>query len=216
MEQFWNLNLIHFFDFYLALIFVLGTWTRIRQYRAVLGLVRAVPGRWPKLFQLAREHWAIFLTWQTVGPALVTLVLILVQTIASRLIWPEAGRPPRGLTVARLAEHPWAVPCVALFGLGMLAMDLYGVVVVGEVDRHEMERYFDQAEYWLKSWAAPVVHFFTLGRINPRGLVATEVRSALEQASQLLNFTLWWISAQLGLRIAFGLSLWLTYAWSLE
>ena len=94
----------------------------------------------------------------------------------------------------------------------MLGVDIYATVVVAEVDRTEMEKYFDQAEYWLKSWTAPVVRVFTFGFINPRQMVAVEVRNALEEATRLLNSTLWWVSAQVTLRIAYGLSLWLTYA----
>ena len=96
----------------------------------------------------------------------------------------------------------------------MLAVDLYGTFRVGQVDRSLLERSFDQAEYWLRSWVAPVVHVFTLGYINPRRMVAVEVRKALLEASRLLNTTLWWVSGQVGLRIAFGLALWLTYAFS--
>lgn len=216
MDWLWNLNLIRLFDFYLAMAFLASTWARIRMYRAVLGLVRSVPGRWPRLFQLVRDHGGIFLTWPTVGPALLALLLMTVQMLASQLLWPEAGEPPYGLTVARLAEHLGAVPFVALLGVAMLSVDLYGILVVGEFDRVQMEKYFDQAEYWLKSWVAPVVRVFTLGRINPRRMVDAEVRNALMGASRLLNATLWWVSMQVGLRIAFGLSLWLTYAWSLR
>jgi hypothetical protein len=101
---------------------------------------------------------------------------------------------------------------VVPFGLAMFAVDLYGIVVVGGFDRAQMEQYFDQAEYWLRSRAATVVHIFTLGFINPRRMVATEVRKALVAASELLNTTLWWVSLQVSLRLAFGLSLWLTWA----
>ena len=75
-----------------------------------------------------------------------------------------------------------------------------------------MESYFDQAEFWLRSWTAPVVHVFTLGRINPRKLVAVEVRTYLVNASRMLNSTLWWVVVQAGLRVIFGLSLWIAYA----
>jgi hypothetical protein len=94
----------------------------------------------------------------------------------------------------------------------MLAFDIWGVVSVSAIDQGEMEKYFDQAEYWLRSWTAPVVRIFTLGRINPRHMVAVEVRTALVSSSQLLNSTLWWVVTQAALRIAFGLSLWLAYA----
>ena len=40
-----------------------------------------------------------------------------------------------------------------------------------------LEKYFDQAEYWLRPWTAPVVRVFTFGYINPRQMVATEVRT---------------------------------------
>ncbi len=57
-----ELNLIRFFDFYLAVAFLISTTLRVNQYRAVVGLVRAVPGRWPRLFKLVKEHSTIFLT----------------------------------------------------------------------------------------------------------------------------------------------------------
>ena len=96
----------------------------------------------------------------------------------------------------------------------MLGVDLYATFRVGNFDRPLLERYFDQAEYWLRSWVAPVVNIFTLGYINPRKMVTVEVRKALVEASELLNTTLWWVSLQVGLRVAFGLALWLTWALS--
>src|SRR5262249_38293123 len=88
----------------------------------------------------------------------------------------------------------------------------WGVVRVAPINQAEMEKYFDQAEFWLRSWTAPVVRVFTLGRIHPRRMVAIEVRIALVNSSRLLNSTLWWVVIQAGLRIAFGLSLWGSYA----
>src|SRR5262249_11865309 len=81
-----------------------------------------------------------------------------------------------------------------------------------DIDRALMQKYFDQVEYWLRSWTAPVVRIFTLGYINPRKMLAVEVRKALLEASTLINSTFWWVSLQTGLRVAFGLVLWLTYA----
>jgi hypothetical protein len=79
------------------------------------------------------------------------------------------------------------------------------------VDRGEVEKYFDQAEFWLRSWAAPVVRTVTFGFINPRRMVAVEVQTALVGASKVLNTNLWWIVLQTALRVGYGLSLWLTY-----
>src|SRR5262249_2576496 len=168
MSRISDLNLIHLFDFYLATTFLLSTASRIRQYSAILALVRSFPSRWPRLMELVKQHRSVFLTWQTIAPAALALALLVIQTLASRLLWPEAGRPPTGLTVDRLFQHPLALPFVGLFGLAMLAVDVYFIVVVGEVDRGQTEKYFDQAEFWLKSWAAPVVRTVTFGFINPR------------------------------------------------
>jgi hypothetical protein len=93
----------------------------------------------------------------------------------------------------------------------MIALDGWATWRVGEIDRGMMEKYFDQAEFWLRSPAAGIVRFVTLGRVNPRKMVSVEVQSALVSASKLLNANLWWVSLQAGLRIAFGLSLWTTY-----
>ena len=168
--------------------------------------------RWPRLLRLLAQHHGLFLTWTTVVPALLALTLIVVNMLLSRLVWPQAAQSPDGLTLERLWKHPLAVPFVGLATLAMLAVDVTGIFWVGKIDRREMEKYFDQAEYWLGSWAAPVVRTVTFGFINPRGMVAIEVQKALVSVSQMLNFTLWWVIVQTGLRIACGLSLWLTYA----
>jgi hypothetical protein len=204
-----NVNLIRFFDFYLALAFLVSTTMRIRQYEAIIRLIRAVPERWPRLFRLVKQHHTLFLTWTTVLPAVLALGLSVIHMLACRLVWPHAN-----LTVSQLVQLWLAVPVVLLCGAVMLGVDLYATFRVGEVDRTLLEGYFDQAEYWLRSWVSPVVRIFTLGYINPRQMVAVEVRKSLLQASELLNSTLWWVSVQVGLRIAFGLALWLTYAWS--
>jgi hypothetical protein len=214
MSGIWDLNLLLLFDFYLAATFLLSTTARIRQYAAVLALVRSAPTRWPRLLDLMKQHRSIFLTWETIAPAALALVLLLAQMFASRLLWPDAGRPPHGLTVARLLEHSLAVPVVGLLGLAMLAVDVYFIVAVAEVNRKEVEKYLDQAEFWLKSWAAPVLRTVTFGFINPRQMVAVEVQTALVSASKMLNTNLWWIVLQTALRIGYGLSLWLTYALS--
>jgi hypothetical protein len=104
------------------------------------------------------------------------------------------------------------LPIVAIIGGVMLAFDVYGIFQVSEVDQPALEKYFDQAEYWLRGWKAPVVRFVTLGIINPRKMVAAEVRSALESVTQMLNYTMWWLSIQGALRIAFGLALWGSFA----
>jgi hypothetical protein len=215
MHGFWDLSLIHFLDFYFMLLFMAGTVRRVEQYQNIGKLVLSGPGRWPRLLRLVQEHRTLFMTWATLAPALLALGLSVVQLIASRMVWPDAGRIPGGLTAGSLAPHWLALVFVVPLGLAMFAFDFYTLVRVGAIPRAEMEKYFDQAEYWLRSKTAHVVHVVTLGYINPRKMVAEEVRKALKDASNLLNSTLWWVSVQTGLRFSFGLSLWLTWALTL-
>jgi hypothetical protein len=203
-----ELRLIRFFGFYLAVMFLLSTTVRLRQYGAVLRLVRSMPNRWPRLLDLVKHHASVFLTWGTVLPLLLLLAVFILNALASKWLWPEAG----DFTLAGLLALYPVWPVVFLFSVSMLAFDTWGLVSVTPINRTEAEKYFDQAEYWLRSWTAPVVHFFTLGRINPRHMVAVEVRAALLSASEMLNSNLWWVVIQAGLRIAFGLSLWGAYA----
>ena len=207
-----HLNLIHFLDFYFSFLFFLGTYVRLQQYRNIGKLALAGPSRWPRLLTLIHEHRMLFLTWGTVMPAILALVLMLAQLIASRAVWPEAGGTADGLTVERLLEVWPALPIVLPLGLAMVAFDIYTLCRVGVVEREMIEKYFDQAEYWLGSSTAHVVRVVTFGYINPRKMVAEEVRKALLAVGEMLNYTLWWMNLQVGLRFGFGLSLWLTWA----
>jgi hypothetical protein len=208
MSWFYQLSLIHLFGFYLAVAFLLSTFLRLRQYGQVLALVGRFRGRWPNLLNLLRQHVTLLLGRGTVIPLLIMLGLLLANSIASNWIWPQA----RHFHLGDLLQLWPVVPVVGLIGAAMLAFDLWGIFWVSEIDRAGMEKYFDQAEYWLQGWKAPIVRAITLGFVNPRKMVAAEVRSSLESASQMLNYTMWWVSIQAGLRIAFGLSLWGSFA----
>jgi hypothetical protein len=135
-----------------------------------------------------KDHHGMFLTGMTALPVVLALALYVTNTLAYRLVWPNAE-----LTVTDLLAVWQTLPLVLLSGLGMLGVDIYATIRVGKIDRTLLEKYFDQAEYWLRSWVAPVVKVFTLGYINPRRIVAVEVRKALVQASQTLNSTLGWV-----------------------
>jgi hypothetical protein len=132
--------------------------------------------------------------------------------LMSRFVLPAAGTPDDGLSVARLFEHWPALLIVVPLGNAMLGFDMYSLYLVGRIDRRQLEQHFDQAEYWLRSRTADVVRVVTFGRINPRKMVAVEVEKALVAVGDMLNFTLWWVIVQTGLRFAFALSLWLTWA----
>ena len=153
MDGFLALNLIYFLDFYFTLMFLVGVYRRFELYQNILKLVRS-GHRWPNLIKLVREHRAVFLTLSTVMPLILALSLSVVQWIASRVIWPNAGEPPEGLTVAKLLEHWGALPIVLPLGIGMFGVDIYFLIYVAKFDPGELEKHFDQAEYWLRSSTA--------------------------------------------------------------
>jgi hypothetical protein len=201
-----ELNLIPLFLVYLTLVFLIGSALRIRDYRQVLGLIVTVPGRWPRLFRLVKEHHHILLTWRTVLPLLLTLVLLAAHTLTSQLVWPQAT-----LTVARLLQLWPGLLVVVPAATFMIGLDVYVYSHLSPFDRAMLEKYFDQAEYWLKPWTAPVVRIFTFGYVNPRQMVTQEVRTALEGAAKLMSSASYWVSLQTGARLIFGLALWGTY-----
>jgi hypothetical protein len=209
MSGLYNLNLIHFFDFYLILMFILNTCQRFRHYWDSAGLVLTGPHRWPNLFKLVKQHRTVFMTWATILPGILALVLSLFQLLASWLVWPHA--------TMKLDEMLDYWPVLFIFGpvtLAMLVVDVYFVIFPGTIDRAMLEKHFDQAEFWLRSGAAHVLRVVTLGFINPRQMVDEEVRKSLIITSNDLNVTLWWVTLQLGLRVAFGVTIWLTWAFT--
>jgi hypothetical protein len=207
MAHLLSLDLIRLFDFYLAAMFVIGSVRRYALYRASAGIAFRFPGRWPNLLRLMQSHHALLLTWRTFLPSIMTLVIWLLHMLASRLIWHDAQ-----LTIRDVYTHWLPLVVVAPLGCAMIALDIYFLIVVGVVDRPTLEGYFDQAEHWLTSWHAPVVKAVTFGFINPRRMVSDEVQKALVAAGDLLERSLYLTSLQMGLRVAFGLSLWLTWA----
>ena len=70
-----HLDLIRFLDFYLMFTFLAGTVRRIGQYLSIGRLVVTGPGRWPRLLELVKQHRMVFLTWSTILPGLLALLL---------------------------------------------------------------------------------------------------------------------------------------------
>lgn len=199
-------NLIRVFDFYLTLMFVISLVRRWGVYWNALRLVIAVRGRWPRLLGRLAEQRDLLLNWEVFRPAALALGLTAVQMVCSRAIWPHAD-----LTGDQLRESwAWfAGVCVAL--VPMLAVDIYFVACVGRFDHTETVKYLDQAETWL-GWRAPLVRVVTLGLVDPRRIVDAEVAKGMADLGASARSSLWWVSAQIGCRVAFGLTLWLAWA----
>src|SRR5262245_22185341 len=113
MHSLLQLRLIRRVDFCLLLAFFVCALLRRRQYRTVLQVVRDGPGRWPRLFQLVKQHRAIFLTWGSLLPLILTLGLWVGHTVLRRSLLTGG----EDLT-ADMLLHLWlAVPFVAATGL---------------------------------------------------------------------------------------------------
>ena len=78
-------------------------------------------------------------------------------------------------------------------------------------DHGETVKYLDQAETWL-GWRGPLVRALTLGIVNPQRMVDDEVRKSLAEMQTTISSSLWWVITQMGLRLAFGLTLWTMWA----
>ena len=205
------INLIGALNWYLLLTFLVGTALRVRSYRAIVGMVYRSSERWPKLRALVGTHRAIFLRWPTVLPAALALALTLVNMIASRFVWVDAQTTPGDLW-----RHPVGLIAVVLAGTLMGFLDFRAVFLGGRFDRAAVEAELDKAEHWLGTWKAPAIRFMTAGLINPRKIVGEQVRQALVKASLDANGQLWQMSVQIAARFAFGLALWITWAFTLR
>lgn len=200
------LNLIRVFDFYLALMFVISLVRRWEVYWDALRILVAVRGRWPRLLQRLGEHHSLLLNTAFFRPAILALGLTIIQLVCSRVIWPRAV-----LTGPELRSEWWWAVILLVPLIPMLAIDLYFVVRVGRFDHAETVKYFDQAETWL-GWKGPLVRVLTLGYVDPHRMVDEEVKKNLAELGTTVRSSLWWVSAQVGARVLFGLTLWTVWA----
>lgn len=201
------INLINLFDFYLAAAALLSFARRYPVYWDALRLTVALRGRWPRLLDRLKLHHGVLVTREVIRPAVLALLVMTVQIVCSRVIWPQAH-----LSVGQVWDSWWQTVAISAAAVPMLFVDAYFLIRVGRFDRPETEKYLDQAEHWLGSWKAPVVKAVTFGRVNPRQMVDDEVRKGLTTLGEMVSWSMWWVTAQVSCRVAFGLTLWLVWA----
>jgi hypothetical protein len=206
MTPLWHVNLIRLFDFYLAAAALLSFARRYPIYWDALRLTVALRGRWPRLMDRLRQHHGVLVTGQVIRPALLAVVLLGVQLVCSRVIWPRAVLP-----VGEVAESWWRLIVVVSAAVPMLAVDAYFLIRVGRFDRLQTEQYLDMAEHWLASWKAPAVRVVTFGYVNPRRMVDDEVKKGLTSIGQMVRWSMWWVTAQVSCRVTFGLVIWVVW-----
>lgn len=209
MSRFEAANLIRVFDFYLASMFLLSFARRYVVYWDALRLLVALRGRWPKLLDRLRQHHGVLVTREVIRPLLVALGLTVIQMICSRVIWPQAE-----LTVREVEQSWWRLATVLVAAVPMVAVDVYFLVRVGRFDRTETEKYLDLAEHWLASWKTPLIRLGTLGYVNPDRMVEDELKKGLREIGATVGWASRWVAIQVACRVAFGLVIWLTWAWS--
>jgi len=208
MTHLHDLNLIRLFDFYLALMLLVGFYRRFSVYRDVVFLLFAfVIRRWPRLLSRLVRHRGEVMNWSTLGPLAVALALMTLQMIASRLVFPQAT-----ITLRDLLDPGWQLPLVIITIVPMLAVDFYFIIRVGRFDHSETVKYFDQAETWAGTLRANVVRIATFGRVDPERMVDEQVRDGLRQFGGTLSWAMWWVSTQVILRLLYGVTLWILWA----
>jgi hypothetical protein len=206
-----TLNLLDVFNCYLILAFIVSTGVRVRTYRAVLGLVWSCPSRWPKLLALVQQHRTLLLGWPILLATGLALALMLANSLAINLVWTHAQ-----VTFEDLRDHWLPLLAVGLSGGLMLWLDGQAMIWVGHFDRAALEADLDKAESWLKSWLAPAIRLATFGFVHPRRLVGAEVDRQLVDANWIVIGGMRQLSWRIGMQMAFGLTLWLTWAFALR
>ena len=207
MTRFESVNLIHLYDFYLASAAVLSFARRYPIYWDAMRLTVALRGRWPRLLERLKQHHGVLVTAEVIRPAVFAVVLMSLQLICSRLIWPQAH-----LSVGDVTADWWKLLPILSAAAPMLAVDGYFLLRVGRFDRHSTEKYLDLAEHWLASWKAPVIRRATFGYVDPQRMVDAEVQKGLESMGRMASWAMWWVTVQVACRVAFGLVLWLVWA----
>ncbi|MFL5244074.1 MAG: hypothetical protein ACJ8FY_18375 [Gemmataceae bacterium] len=204
-------NLLHVFNYYLMLGFLISTVIRVRSYRAILGLIFTFPNRWPRLLVLVKKHRTVFLGWPTLLAIGLAFGLMLSNSLAIRLVWVQAS-----VTLEGLWGQWVALAAIGVSGSLMLLLDCRAILSGGKFERAALEEDLDKAESWLTSWVAPALKVATLGFINPRKIVGAEVHKALVQANWIVIGGMWRSSLRIGMQLVFGLSLWLSWALALR
>ena len=202
-------DLIAVLYYYLILAFLISMVVRIRNYRAILGVIFTFSNRWPKLLVLAKLHRIVFLRWPTLLPVGLSLSIMMANTIVYRFVWRQAR-----VTFDDLWCRWPALLAVTISGGLMVFLDCKAIFCFGQFDRAALEENLDKAEHWLQSWQAPVLRFVTLGLINPRKIVNDQILEALVEASLLVNGQVWRWLLQIAMRVVFCFALWITWVLS--
>lgn len=200
-------NLLRLFDFYLAVMLLLGVYRRRAVYRDVLFLVFGFAlRRWPRLLARFAQHRRELLRGPMLRPLVFAIMLMAAQMLASRVLFPQAT-----VTLRELLEPWWHLAVVIVAAIPMVGVDLYFIIRVGTFDHGETVKSFNQAETWAGTWRAHAIRTVTLGKVDPNRMVDEQVKEGLQQLGATMAWAMWWVSTQVTLRLTFGVTLWLMW-----
>jgi hypothetical protein len=209
MNALLDANLIRLFDFYLLMMFVIGLLRRWAIYRDISILAGAAILRRPNIVKQLGANRDLLITRQILFPILMAVGLMAIQFVLSRLIWPTAN-----ITFRDESTSWWRVTLLILFFVPMLTVDVYFLVQVGRIDRTEAIKQLNRAEYWLTNWKGTAIKWATIGYVDPKKMVDNQLREGLTWFGSLVAWSMWWVVVQVALRVAFGLTVWLLWAFS--
>lgn len=210
MSRLPDINLIRLYDFYLLMMFVIGLLRRAGFYKDVVLVSIAAVLRQPNLVRRLGANRDVLMNWTTMRPIFFATLLLASQFVLSRLIWPDAT-----LTGRDVSHSGWQSALLVALFLPMFAVDVYFLVRVGQIDRGLAHEHMARAEYWLAGWRGPAVRVVTFGYVNPRKMVDDQLRDGLVWFRGTMAWSMWWTTGQVGLRVLFGLAIWLLWAWSI-
>ncbi|MFO0938424.1 MAG: hypothetical protein U0798_18125 [Gemmataceae bacterium] len=207
MFQILDTNLIRLFDFYLLLMFVIGLLRRFALYRDVVILTIATFIRQPNLVKRLSANRDVLMDGKTLRPIFFALLLMSIQLVMSRLIWPSAT-----ITIHEVSQTWWQAALLVVLFIPMVSVDVYFLARVGQIDRHEAKKHLARAEHWLSSWQGTAVKLVTFGYVNPRQMVDDQLRENLTWFRGTIQWSMWWVVVQVGLRVMWGVAIWLLWA----
>jgi hypothetical protein len=202
-----QINLMMTYERYLVLTFLLSLLIRFRQYQSNVQFAWQFPQHWPSVFEVIKQHSAIFWKWTTLLPVGITLGILIAHSVCYRLIWSEAVLTPTGLR-----NHFLVLGFLVPVSLWMVFLDVRVLFTASQINFAEIEKNLSKGEFALNSRALSALRFASLGIFNPRKYVEVRVADSLHNVRLALLAQLRRWSFHTAVRITFGFLLWLGYA----
>lgn len=202
-----ELNLIRAFFWYVAILFLISLFLRLRFYLTIYNITRYIAEQCPNVFRLVHEHWFLCVRDRFLQLVILYGGILVTYWLVSRLIWPTAS-----VSVLDLAEwHPWAL-LGNLFLIGtMVTIDIVLVGQTSVIDQQRIIQDLKYAEGWLGGRLYRVLN--VLGRFNLIKNVADNMTAqTMVWFNVLFRGSMRSMIAQTAVRVIVGCSLFASHA----